>query len=161
VIEETGEAIDARARLVAWARGEIGTQNPDKYFRVCAPSFVGKGAEIAWCGIFCLAGLHALELCSWLWSTDPKEPGFVWRLDRTRDPLLADIAVFRFDEHRRELWHHAFIERFDGASVATIDGNVLRRPLEGVAARVHPVTSDVTFYSIAQLLRDGPRTKPT
>lgn len=159
MIEETGEAIDARARLVAWARGEVGTQDPNKYYRVCAPSFVGH--EKAWCGIFCLSGLHALKLCSWFWSIDPERPGFVWRLDRTTEPKQGDIAVFRFDELGRELWHHAIIDRLESSRVRSIDGNVLRSPLEGVAERVRPVTPNVSFYSIARLLRDEPRTNPT
>lgn len=163
---ETGEALDARARLVAWARGELGEQDPNKYFRVCAPDFIGREHEKAWCGVFCLAALHALELASWPWGTDPEAPGFVWRLDRTREPLAGDIAVFRFDELGRELWHHAIVERTETMTVRTvrggpvrlvhtIDGNVLRAPLEGVAERVRPISENVMFYSIARLLRDS------
>lgn len=153
--EETGEAIDARARLVAWAAGEIGEQDPHKYYRVCAPQFADrKGTEhsISWCGIFCLAGLHEIAPTrAPMWITGK---GFVFDLRVTLLPEPGDIAVFRKGADGRDLWHHAIVERCEKGRVHTIDGNVLIAPREGVARRVRPIDGNVTFYSIATLLRD-------
>lgn len=159
---ETGEALDGRARLVAWACGEIGEQDPNKYYRIAAPQFVGKGAEhsVSWCGIFCLAGLRALEFTDWQWETGK---GFVFRLETTRDPQPGDIAVFRKGADGKDIWHHAIVERVDPATkfvhmgisaVHTIDGNVTLSPSEAVKERTRPIDSNVTFYSIGSLLRD-------
>lgn len=155
--DETGEAIDARARLVAWAISQIGDRDPNEYYRVCAPQFADGGHEhdTSWCGIFCLAGLHAVGLCEWEWSTRRTEPGFVWRLRVTPFPDMGDIAVFRKGADGRDVWHHAIVEAPPTKGlVRTIDGNVLPAPREGVATRTRPVDSNVTFYSIASLLRD-------
>jgi hypothetical protein len=157
---ETGEAIDARACLVAWALGEVGEQDPNKYFRVCAPQFADRGAEhsVSWCGVFCLAGMRAVGLCSWDWSSRASEPGFVWRLRITAFPERGDIMVKRKGaDGVRDLWHHAIVKAPPvGGFVETIDGNVLIAPREGVAERRRPVESPalMTFYSIATLLRD-------
>lgn len=153
--DETGEAIDARARLVEWALGEVGEQNPHKYYRICAPQFADKpGTErtISWCGIFCLAGLRTLNLCDWEWVTGK---GFVYRLRYTAFADQGDIAVFRKGANGRDLWHHAIVARpTKNGYVETVDGNVLISPREGVAERKRPLDSNVTFYSIASLLRD-------
>lgn len=150
MVEETGEAIDARGALVRWALGELGEQDPRKYYRMCAPDFIAtKPNEKSWCGIFCLAGLHAVGLCDWLWSTRRTEPGFVWRLRVTHEPQPGDIVIFG-----APLWHHAIVQDVRNGRVYTIDGNVMRAPLEGVATRDRPIDSNVTFYSIASLLED-------
>lgn len=153
---ETGEAIDARKRYVAWAESQIGERDPNVYYRVCAPQFADKGAEhsVSWCGVFCLAGLHETGLCTWEWSTRRTEPGFVWRLRVVPFPEHGDIAVFRKGADGRDVWHHAIVDHVENGRVYTVDGNVLIAPREGVASRVRPVDSNVTFYSIASLLRD-------
>lgn len=155
--DETGEAIDARARLVAWALSQVGERDPNEYFRVCAPDFADKGLEHekSWCGIFCLAGLRECGLCDWAWSTRRTEPGFVWRLRVVPFPDMGDVAVFRKGADGRDIWHHAIVEAPPvNGRVRTVDGNVLLAPREGVATRTRPVDSNVTFYSIATLLRD-------
>lgn len=158
--EETGEAIDARARLVAWAAGEIGEQDPNKYYRVAAPQFADGGHEhdTSWCGIFCLAGLHAIAPTrAPIWQTGS---GFAREhLRVVQLPEPGDIAVFRKgeDKNGRDLWHHAIVERLDRGVLHTIDGNVLRAPLEGVARKTRKLDDErgnVTFYSIATLLKD-------
>lgn len=153
MIDETGEAIDARNSLVDWARGELGEQNPDKYYRVCAPEFIGHKHDKSWCGIFCLAGLHAIGVCDWMWQGGK---GFVWRLARTTEPQRGDIAVFRKGASGKDLWHHAIVESADEDRVHTIDGNVMPFPKEGVETRVRPIDSNVTFYSIGRLLGTRP-----
>lgn len=152
--EETGEAIDARTALVEWAAGEIGERDPNVYYRVCAPQFADKGAEhsVSWCGIFCLAGLHAVAPTrAPMWKTGK---GFVFELRVVPFPERGDIAVFRKGADGRDIWHHAIVEHVASGRVYTIDGNVMPAPKEGVARRVRPIDSNVTFYSIASLLRD-------
>jgi len=79
----------------------------------------------------------------------------VWRLRVVPFPDVGDIAVFRKGANGRDLWHHAIVRRPpENGRVETVDGNVLPAPREGVALRTRPVDSNVTFYSIATLLRD-------
>ncbi len=158
--EESGEAIDARARLIEWALGEVGPQDPNKYYRICAPQFADKGAEhsVSWCGIFYLAGLVENGLCAWQWSTRRSEPGIAWRLRKVAFPDVGDLVIFQKGaDHTRDLWHHAFVRRPPANGlVDTVDGNVLIAPAEGVATRTRSIlpTQEVTFYSIAGLLAD-------
>lgn len=166
--EETGEAIDARARLVAWARGELGEQDPNKYYRIAAPQFADGHHEhdTSWCGIFCLAGLIEQKLTDWQWITGK---GFVFRLPKTADPQPGDIAVFHKGADGRDVWHHAFFERIEygktgpmldpataqvPVTIHSIDGNTMTAPKEGVTERRRMYDRNVTFYSIAPLLRD-------
>ena len=144
--DETGEAIDARARVVAIARCELGEQDPDKYWRVVCPALCGHPHDVSWCGgfvLWCLreAGVTALE---WVIGK-----GFVFRLETVNEPAPGDVAVFG-----APLWHHAVVKRTEGGMVYTIDGNTMPRPLEGVTERVRAITPKTTFYSIAPLLRD-------
>jgi hypothetical protein len=156
--DETGEAIDARGRLVGWALSQVGEQDPNQYYHVCAPQFADKGAEhsVSWCGVFCLTGLRMLGLCDWTWSSRASDPGFVSRLRVVAFPEKGDIAVFRKGADGRDVWHHAIVTRPPAnGRVDTVDGNVLQAPREGVAPKTRPVDSNVTFYSIAELLRDA------
>lgn len=155
--DETGEAIDARARLVAWALSQVGDRDPNEYYRVACHEFADRKLEHtkSWCGIFVLAGLHACGLCTWQWSTRASEPGFVFRLRVTSFPDVGDVAVFRKGADGKDVWHHAIVQRPpENGRVDTVDGNVLFAPREGVAVKTRPVDSNVTFYSIASLLRD-------
>lgn len=154
--DETGEAIDARAAVVAWAISQVGEQSPHKYYAICAPEFMRtKPNEKSWCGVFCLAALVVNGLCGWQWSARPSEPGFVWRLRVTAFPEAGDVAVFRKGANGRDLWHHAIVRRPpENGVVETVDGNVMWAPREGVELRSRPVDSNVTFYSIASLLKD-------
>ena len=158
--DETGEAIDARARIEEWALSQVGEQDPNTYYRICAPEFADKGHEHdkSWCGIFCLAGLHVAGLCDWEWSTRRTEPGFVYRLKPVQFPAKSDIAVFEKGESGRTLWHHAFVRRLEGGVLYTVDGNTgYVAPKEGVSTRTRRMSDErgnVTFYSIAALLRD-------
>jgi len=165
---ETGEAIDARARVVARARAELGIQDPNKYYRAVAPQYLGHVHDKAWCGVFALWCLVSEGLCAWQWE-DSK--GFVWRLDATSEPLPGDVAVFERSPSGAVLWHHAVVETMPAELseeihpglapaplgrpyVHTLDGNALPTPLEGVEARIHPVDANVRFYSIAQLISE-------
>ena len=139
-MQETGEAIDARARVVARARsflgpnGEPREQDPKQFFAIAAPQFAGGHHEhdTAWCGIFALS---CLKLVYHLRVVSVPEPG--------------DVVVFG-----APLWHHAIVERVEAGKLHTIDGNVLPFPKEGCAAKVRDIGPAVTFYSIHSLISD-------
>ena len=156
-MEETGEAIDARARVVARARGELGEQNPNKYYAVVAPAYFGHVHDKAWCGVFALWCYVSEGLCSWQWEDGD---GFAFRLTPTDDPQPGDLAVFERSPSGAVLWHHAIVELVpDEFHVYTIDGNALPNPKEGVEARIHPRDANARFYSIEALISDPP-TRP-
>ena len=144
--DETGEAIDARARVVAWARAELGVQDPNKYYRIAAPQFADRGHEhdVSWCGVFCLAALRECGLTDMEWVTGK---GFVYKLALTDAPEPGDIAVFG-----PPLWHHAIVERLEGGLLHTIDGNTMTRPIEGVTARKRALSPQIDFYSLGRLI---------
>jgi hypothetical protein len=157
---ETGEAIDARARVVARARAELGDQDPNRYYELVAPAYVGHVHDKAWCGVFALWCLVSEGLCSWEWEDGR---GFVFRLPMTDDPRPGDVAVFeRNPVTGKVVWHHAIVERVDresvvpAGSVETIAGNALPYPREGVAEERAPIDENVRFYSIAKLMQEAP-----
>lgn len=158
---ETGEAIDARARLVARARSYLGEQDPDQFFRIFAPQYADKrlGSKVAWCGVFC----GALLMLEGLWPSDaPRwEPvkGFVLRAVRDGRlrvvslPEPGDLVVFGAPN-----WHHAIVVKVENGLVYSVDGNSMQAPLEGVVAHdgtdkpPRRITHETVFYSIAPLL---------
>jgi hypothetical protein len=144
VPDETGEALDARARVVEIARGELGPQDPDKYWAVVCPALVGHEHTIAWCGGFALWCLREAGLTDLSWVVGK---GFVGHLRSTALPEPGDVAVFG-----APLWHHAIVTGFGDGHVETIDGNTMPFPLEGVTAKRHPITPAAAFYSIASLI---------
>lgn len=164
--DETGEAIDARARLVARARSFLGPQDPNEFFRIFAPDYAGKGLEHkkAWCGIFAgaclvLEGLYPEGYERWRDGS-----GFVLRavsdghLKVTHEPQKGDLVIFG-----PPLWHHAIVERVEGGKVYSIDGNSLggfddyKQLREGVTEKVHAIDLHTTFYSIAPLVSEPAR----
>ena len=160
MLNETGEAIDARTRVVERARREVGDQNPDRYYTLVAHEFEGHAHDKAWCGVFALWCYVSEGLCSWVWSVEVHAPGFAWRLPRTTEPKPGDLAVFEKNPRTgATLWHHAIVERVEGDEVHTIDGNALPFPREGVAHATHPIDENVRFYSVEPLISDPP-TRP-
>jgi hypothetical protein len=143
----TGEAIDARARVVAIARGELGYQDPRDYYADCAPAYLKLPPNAkAWCGVFALWCLRRAGLTTAQWE-DRK--GFLGELGLrvTALPEPGDVAVFG-----APLWHYAIVEHCKDGKVHTIDGNTMQAPAEGVTAKVRPITPNVTFYSIGKLI---------
>lgn len=149
-LEETGEAIDARARVVAIAEAEIGEQDPDKYWKEVCPDLCGHPHRIAWCGGFALWCLRTAGLTNWDWYIyqGPGSPsGFLFHLLPTEDPKPGDIAYF---DHMQ---HHAIVKEVNWPYVDTIDGNSMASPKEGVTAKTHNTAEErITFYSIEDLL---------
>lgn len=166
-LDSTGEAIDARQRLLQWALAQTdGTggeaeRDPRDYFRIAAPQFLADPAAVhgvSWCGIFCLAGLIACGIlgADRHWVTGK---GFVnWEdaagkrlLPMTRLPQApGDIVVFGAPG-----WHHAIVHSWGDGLVTTLDGNTLRAPREGCAARRRSLTA-YGYFSLGRLLGEIP-----
>lgn len=159
-LEAPGEAIDARSRLLAWAESQIGPKDPDRYYAVAAPQFVGtKANAISWCGVFCLAGLLECGIAppEWRWVTSL---GFVNREEADGSRALpmghlpkapGDIVVFKGPNA-----HHAIVKRWADGYLWTIDGNTLSAPAEGVAERKRRIYDAYGFYSLSRLLGEAP-----
>lgn len=161
----TGEAIDARGRLLAWAlaqtdgKGGPADRDPNIYYRIAAPQFADSGNEhkVSWCGVFCLAGL--IEVGIWPGPSWQTGQGFVNAEDATGKRLLpmtrlpqapGDIVVFGAPG-----WHHAIVHSWGNGKVVTIDGNTLPAPREGCAARERPLAA-YGYFSLSRLLGEAP-----
>jgi hypothetical protein len=157
----TGEALDARARLLAWATAQIGEQDPNTYFQAAAPQFgPAERHSIAWCGIFALAGLRATGIVDgpeWLWETGK---GFLNRRDAAGKLLFTRTGVPQAPGDIMLLpgpsWHHCIVHSWRDGMCNTLDGNTLPFPKEGVAARRRPILGAFGFYSLARLLGEAP-----
>jgi hypothetical protein len=133
----------ARARVVSIALSELGERDPDRYWSVVCPAFVGHPHDKAWCGGFALWCLRQAGLCDWLWIN---AKGFLFRLPSVSLPEPGDIAYFAKGHH------HAVVESAGNGRVYTIDGNSMPFPREGVTAKSYPIDPWVSFYSIRQLV---------
>ncbi len=135
-----------REKIVDAALGELGDQNPDKYWGLVQPVMVGSGA--AWCGGFALWALKQAGLAPELDWTVGK--GFIFKgndgkqLPTTKNPKPGDIAYFN------NLQHHAIVKSFDGVTLETIDGN--QGPGEKVTQRKRSPGEVTAFFSIEPLL---------
>lgn len=128
-----------RDELLDWAKSQVGPGNRATYW----VSALGKdpGAKLAWCGAFCLAGLHAVGL-----ATDARWViglGFLGplKLKQTRTPSRGDIGYID-----QPFQHHFLFDYEHDGWVYSVDGNQpdvrqRRRRREGLA-----------FYSISPLL---------
>jgi hypothetical protein len=131
----------ARRRILEVARGELGEQNPDKYWAETAPALGGSGA--AWCGGFALWVLHEAGVGTEVpWVVGK---GFCFRLPQTSTPQPGDIAYFDRAQH------HAIVVRVDGDTLHTIDGN--QPPGESVTERTRPVSDVRAFFDVGPLIR--------
>jgi len=132
---------DARARVVALARGELGEQNPDKYWSVVQPGLMGHAHDISWCGGFALWCLRMAGLCDWNWKIGS---GFleVKGLPKVSLPEPGDIGYLAKNQH------HFVVERVELGKVYSIDGNHMAAPKEGVGTAVRELGDVTAFYSI-------------
>lgn len=136
---------DVRARVLAIARGELGHVGGDKYWADANPAFVGSGAD--WCGGFMLWVYHQAGLLPgvhWKVQTrDDMNAGFLFRLPQTQNPEPGDAVYID-----QPFQHQGFVERVEGSTVHTIDGNQGNR----VGTRERPRSSITAFFSIAPAL---------
>ncbi len=136
---------EARLRVVAIARAELGEQDPQRYYRDAAPQFVGVTPNaIAWCGVFALWCYRKAGLTSKTWVTGR---GFAeGYMPRVQLPEPGDLAYYASGQH------YAIVEAVGAGKVHTIDGNAMRAPLEGVVMRTRALTDAAAYYSIARLV---------
>lgn len=137
------DATSARARVVAIALAELGEQNPDKYWSVVCPAFIGHAHDKAWCGGFALWCLRQAGLCDWDWINGK---GFLYRLPSVSLPEPGDVAYFAKGAH------HAIVQSASSGLVYTIDGNSMLAPREGVTAKSRKIVDVTCFYSIRDLV---------
>jgi hypothetical protein len=129
---------DYRAELLEWAKGEVGPGRRADYWRAVFPN--DPGPQLAWCGVFCLAGLHHVGLTNAHWKLGV---GFVGplKLPQTRTPSRGDIGYL----HSPYQHHFLFDYEYDG-KVHSVDGN---QP--DVREKVRP-KQGIVFYSIQPLI---------
>lgn len=136
-------AIPTRAAIVSAALAELGTQDPAKYWSVVMPEAGRRDYPEHWCGAFAL----------WCWRQGGAAKGVEWTpgngfglapVDITRNPQPGDIAYFVRHQH------YAIVERLDGGTLYTIDGNQGTGRL--VAQRIRSVDAVHAFYSVDRFL---------
>lgn len=143
---------DYRAKLLEWAKGEIGPQGKGSakvfaYWRAALPPCVtdeqvkGFAAKAEWCGGFCLAGLKAVGLAKNVFWEIGK--GFLGPagLKQTRTPSRGDVGYL----HAPFQHHLLFDYEYDG-KVHSVDGN---QP--DCREKVRP-RAGMVFYSIQPLI---------
>ena len=130
-----------RQAVVLAAASQLGPQNWDAY---CDGNTAQHpGSRVSWCGIFALWALHQAGLAlgyQWRYGR-----GFIYPLGlpRTSTPKPGDIAYFD-----QPYQHHAIVEKVEGETVHTIDGN---QPGETVQRRQRPKGAG-SYFSISPLL---------
>lgn len=136
-----------REKIVEAAEGQLGEQDPDKYWAIVQPAMVKTGA--AWCGGFALWALKQAGLAGNIdWSIGK---GFIFKgnngrqLPVTHAPKPGDIAYFN------NLQHHAIVKEVNGNELITIDGN--QGPGEQVKLRTRGLNDATAFYSIEPLIQ--------
>lgn len=139
---------DARARVVSLAQGEIGIQDPDKYWHLVCPALMGHAHDVAWCGGFALWCLRTAGLVDWSWKIGS---GFleVKGLPRVSLPEPGDIGYLAKNAH-----HFVVVDCHDGV-VDSVDGNHIPAPREGVGVATRPIRDVTAFYSIRNLVPTG------
>lgn len=149
----------SRQTIVEIAAGQIGNPDTDVIWRdVLATKDYQPKITKAWCGAFALRCLHQAGVAlaiKWKWGLGFLE---VNRLPKVKHPEPGDIAYYD-----QPFQHHAIVERVDGDTLHTIDGNQgpgldrLTGKLGTTVRRVQrPLTKGI-YYSIAGLL---PKTEP-
>ncbi len=139
----------SRELFVQVVAGELGKSDPAPYYESAGLGTNPANWPKAWCGIFCLWGLHEAGLAlDWVWEFDPaqKKYGFLYKLPITRSPQPGDIAYFAGKQH------HAIVERVSYKLVTTIDGAQVGNT---VARRTRSRRKVTAFYSIDPLLGES------
>lgn len=137
-----------RDELLEWAHSQVGPGDRAGYWESAVGHDPGK--KLAWCGAFCLAGLHAVGLARnvrWQFGL-----GFVGPagLKRTVTPSRGDIGYVD-----QPFQHHFLFDREADGWVYSVDGN---QP--DVRERKRRRDTITAFYSIEPLLNQASDTDP-
>jgi hypothetical protein len=143
-----GGVSSARQNIVQIAKSQIGQGGDGTWKNMYTSGVVDQipTSKISWCGIFALWVLHQAGI-----ATDTKweyGSGFLSKLPQTKDPKPGDLAYLDKNQH------HAIIERIDGNTVYSIDGNSVGGV---VAARSRPKNAFRAFFSIDPLIGEVER----
>jgi|CXWL01.1.fsa_nt_gi hypothetical protein len=130
-----------RARVLAVAMGELGQQDPKRYWSEVV-EHDGDKFRGAWCGGFALWAIRrGLGLTDIFWEPGK---GFCWQLPRTFAPEPGDVAYFD-----QPYQHHAIVGHVAGTELHTIDGN---QAGGSVQLRRRPLSDATAFFSIQPLI---------
>lgn len=133
-----------RTELVNWARAQVGSNDRAGYWMQALGYDPGKSK--AWCGAFCLAGLHAVGLAlHHKWGIDGSGMVGPLGLKRITHPEPGDIGYVD-----QPYQHHFIITEVGEKTLTSVDGN---QGTPGVQER-HRAISKAAYYSIEPLLRD-------
>lgn len=127
-----------RQRIVEIAEGELGPQDPQKYWQAVIPGAEGQAFSGDWCGGFSLWVLHQAGLgvdVPWVIGK-----GYLFNLSTTSDPQPGDIAYMD-----QPYQHHAVVVDVSGGTATTVDGN---QPGNTVKLKTRPVSAWTAFYSV-------------
>ncbi len=136
---------EIRRQVVEAAKSQVDNSDPSKYW---LDTIGTRRGPKHWCGAFALWALHQAGLAiSWRWVIGK---GFLWRLERTKDPKPGDIAYFNLQQH------HAVVIEVTADRVHLVNGNsrpkgVLKIP-SMVVINERPRKDVTAFYSIAGLI---------
>jgi peptidoglycan hydrolase-like protein with peptidoglycan-binding domain len=145
---------DYRAELLEWAKGEVGRGRRADYWLSALGYDPGKGK--AWCGAFCLAGLHHVGLAvDFKWGIDGSGMVGPLKLRQTKTPSRGDIGYLH-----APFQHHFLFDYLHDGWYHSVDGNqpdVREKQRRG---------DKLVFFSIQPLIDAasddaGPITKPS
>lgn len=127
-----------RRAVVQAAMSQVGHPDVPAYWASCGLS---PDTHEDWCGVFCLAMLHAADLAPDVeWRVGL---GFLYRLAQTKDPQPGDIGYYD-----KPYQHHDVVVSLTDGVLKTVDGNA-----PGVRVSERPVPEGAVFYSIDKFLK--------
>jgi hypothetical protein len=137
---------ELRQALCSLAASQEGAVGAEKYWKEVLPKDWQGPYPRHWCGGFSLWCLHISLGCTWLWEFG-KPSGFLWRLQKTKEPQPGDIC-YQAEPYQ----HHAVLLAcgIDGSTTSQ-DGNQGVTPGECKRVyRAHPKWT--AYYSIQPLV---------
>lgn len=142
-----------RDRVVERALGEIGDQNPDKYWSLVCPTLIGFPHTIAWCGGFALwCYVNEVPACAdWRWKVGS---GFAlpYGMRMVSLPEPGDLVYWEYLNGVR-VHHYAIVRDVKDGIVYSIDGNQGISPRERVEERDRSIVhTKPVFFSIGAFL---------
>jgi hypothetical protein len=147
-----GRAVSKRDDYVAWARAQVGSNDRAGYCIKALGYDPGKGK--AWCGMFCLAGLHDNGLAlEHKWGIDGSGMVGPLGLKRVTFPEPGDIGY-----QDSPYQHHFIVVEVGNHTLTSVDGN---QGVPGVQERHRALPNPhLAFFSIDPLLRSDTEPAP-
>jgi hypothetical protein len=109
----------SRQLILDTATSLIGNPNPDMFWKDALPGYLpGAQKGLAWCGVFNLYCLRQAGVTTRKWKLGYGFLSVAPALPQTADPQMGDTAYFH-----TPFQHHAIIDRIEGETLYTVDGN--------------------------------------